>query len=302
MFVTFDRDSQPLRMEEDTRFAGRIDRIRHFKKGVVSEVIADGDGDGFLESHSYFKDGKISTQTQDENKDTKVDVTIFFNAREEKVRVESDTDFSGRVDAWEYFADQVLVRAERDTNNDGQVDLKIDYHDAERQRMIQDRDHDGQFETTQWFDRPPWSMVMAVDADLNGTPEGIYSYLDGVLREKQVDENADGRFDLKEIFNEKGKITRSEEDPDDKGRFRLVWGYDDKETAVRAEKDQDGDGRFDVWYTYENNHLAMVAEDTNADGKPDLWEEYDEAEALVKRSKDYNYDGQPDYTENVGGT
>ena len=301
VFITFDKDSQPLKIQEDTRYTGRIDRIRHFKKGIVSEVIADGDGDGFLESHSYFKDGKISTQTQDENKDTRADVTIFFNAKEEKVRVESDTDYSGRVDAWEYFTDQVLVRAERDSNNDGQVDLKVYYRDAERQRMIQDRDHDGQFETTQWFDRPPWSMVMEVDTDVNGTPEGIYSYQDGVLREKLVDENADGGFDLKEVYNEDGKLIRSEEEPDDEGRFRLVWVYDDKETAIRAEKDQDGDGRPDVWYTYKDNRLAMVAEDTNADGKPDLWEEYDESEALVKRSKDYNNDGIPDYTESASG-
>ena len=268
----------------------------------MSKVITDGDGDGFLETCTYFKDGKLSTQTQDDNQDSRVDVTIFFNAKEEKVRVESDTDFSGQVDAWEYYDGQVLVRAERDSNNDGKVDLKVYYQKSERQRLIQDRDFDGRFETTQWFDRAPWSMVMEVDADLDGSPEGIYFYQAGVLREKQVDENGDGGFDLKEIYNDQGKITRSEEEPDEQGRFRLVWDYDDTETAVRAEKDRDGDGRPDVWYTYEKSRLTTVAEDTNADGQPDLWEEYDEAEALVKRSKDFNYDGQPDFTENAGGS
>jgi hypothetical protein len=43
-----------------------------------------------------------------------------------------------------------------------------------------------------------------------------------------------------------------------------------------------------------------VEEDTNGDGKADLWEEYDESEALVKRSKDLNLDGKPDVEEMTG--
>jgi hypothetical protein len=211
--------------------------------------------------------------------------------------VESDTDFSGQTDAWEYFSEQVLVRTERDGNGDGKVDLKVYYHEAERKRLIQDRDYDGQFETTQWFDRPPWSMVMEVDADLDGSPEGRYCYQDETLREKWVDETGDGRFDLKEIYSEDGKIVRSEEQPDEKGRFAMVWIYDADESAVRAEQDRDGDGRPDVCFDYADNRLVSVAEDTNGDGKPDLWEEYDEAEALVKRSKDLNYDGVADVEE-----
>ena len=42
-----------------------------------------------------------------------------------------------------------------------------------------------------------------------------------------------------------------------------------------------------------------MAEDTNADGQPDLWETYDEAEALVERSKDLNFDGVPDLVDGV---
>ncbi|HSO18467.1 MAG TPA: hypothetical protein VLT88_03355, partial [Desulfosarcina sp.] len=147
----------------------------------------------------------------------------------------------------------------QDGNNDGRVDLKVYYRDAERRRMIQDRDHDGRFETTQWFDRPPWSMVMEVDANLDGIPEQVYCYQAGVLREKLVDENGDGRFDLKEIYDERGRIMRSEEDPDESGRFRLAWFYDDTETAIRSEKDQDGDGRPDIWYT-EGNQVVDTPE------------------------------------------
>ena len=43
-----------------------------------------------------------------------------------------------------------------------------------------------------------------------------------------------------------------------------------------------------------------MEEDTNADGKPDLWEEYDESEALVKRASDLDFDGKPDIEEKAG--
>nr|NJM03976.1 hypothetical protein [Desulfobacula sp.] len=43
-----------------------------------------------------------------------------------------------------------------------------------------------------------------------------------------------------------------------------------------------------------------MQEDTNFDGKPDVWEDYDEIEALVKRAKDLDFDGTPDFTDVVG--
>nr|MBL0712717.1 hypothetical protein [Desulfobacterales bacterium] len=302
LFATFDKAGQPLKMGEAPRYPGHIDRSRHYQNGIVKKMISDGDGDGFLEPRTFFKGGKITTQTQDANKDGSADVTIFFNDKGEKHRVESDTDFSGQTDAWEYHQEQTLVRTERDSNGNGKVDLKVIYLNAARQKIIRDRDHDGRFETTQWFDRPPWSMVMELDADNNGILEGRYCYKDGVLMEKTVDENGDDQFDLKEVYNDRGKIVRSEEEPDGTGRFNLTWIYDDTESAIRAEKDRDGDGQTDIWHDYRQDRLTAVTEDTNGDGKPDLWEVYDDAEALVKRSKDLNYDGKPDYEESAGGS
>ncbi len=57
---------------------------------------------------------------------------------------------------------------------------------------------------------------------------------------------------------------------------------------------------MDTWYHYHKGSLISVEEDTNADGEPDLWEEYDESEALVNHSKDLNFDGKPDFEEKSG--
>jgi hypothetical protein len=140
-------------------------------------------------------------------------------------------------------------------------------------------------------------MVMELDVDADGNPEGRYFYQESVLRLKEVDENGDGKPDLKEHYNAQGRLTKSEEDDEGAGRFTITWFYNDAEEAVRAEKDNNSDGKVDTWYSYHKGSLATVEEDTNGDGKADLWEEYDEAEALVKRLKDLNFDGEPDMVD-----
>ncbi len=45
-----------------------------------------------------------------------------------------------------------------------------------------------------------------------------------------------------------------------------------------------------------------MQEDTNYDGKPDLWEEYDETRAVVKRKKDLDFDGMPDFVDLIEKT
>jgi hypothetical protein len=46
--------------------------------------------------------------------------------------------------------------------------------------------------------------------------------------------------------------------------------------------------------------LISVEEDTNKDGRPDLWEAYDKSEALIKRQKDLDFDGKPDVEKLIG--
>ena len=46
-----------------------------------------------------------------------------------------------------------------------------------------------------------------------------------------------------------------------------------------------------------DNRLANIREDTNHDGKPDVWEEYGAAEEMIRRSRDLNFDSIPDIKE-----
>ena len=66
--------------------------------GLPVKVIYDADGDGFKETVTLFEEGRACRQTEDLNRDERPDVTIYFNAGEEKERVEMDTDLNGRID------------------------------------------------------------------------------------------------------------------------------------------------------------------------------------------------------------
>jgi antitoxin component YwqK of YwqJK toxin-antitoxin module len=297
VFIHFDADGHTESIEEDTRHTGRIDRIRTYHAGLPVKVIYDADGDGFKETITLFKEGKACRQTEDRNRDGRPDVTIYFNAKEEKEQVEMDTDLNCRIDTWEYYRDAQLARIERGNEGNGKICLKVFYKKGKKYKLIQDKDNDGCFEITQWFDRSPWTMVTEVDADGDKNPEGRYCYKKNILRLREIDEDSDGNPNLREHYNAQGRLARSEEDDEGVGRFTITWFYNDAEEAVRAEKDNNNDGNVDTWYHYNRGSVIIVEEDTNADGKPDLWEEYDESEALVKRSKDLNFDGEPDVEE-----
>lgn len=40
-----------------------------------------------------------------------------------------------------------------------------------------------------------------------------------------------------------------------------------------------------------------MEQDTDKDGKPDLWEEYKKSETLIRRSREINLDRKPDIVE-----
>jgi hypothetical protein len=189
-----------------------------------------------------------------------------------------------------------------DTTFDGAVDLKTAYHLGEKIKTEKDGDGDGYFETVEWFDRPGWDRVTELDHNANRIVESRFFFSEGVLRRREFDDNEDGRADLIESLSAAGQLERAEEMDPDSGRVRLVWLYDEAANPWCAEEDRDGDGVFETRFFYENGRLYAVEEDTNADGKVDLWETYDEAEVLVSTRQDFDYDGVPDMVRDKTGS
>jgi len=259
------------------------------------ETEHDHDGDEFFETVSLMENDRIVKNLIDKNRDGTADVTVFFNAAQQKERLISDSDFDGKSDTWQFYTDDTLSRVEKDENKD--VDLKVFYENSQKTFLMRDTDFDGYFDTTQRYDDPEWTMIILQDINKDEKPDIRSFFKDSTLRRKEIDENLDGFMDVVEIFDENGDLATLEEHL--QGKPWLTWYYEPGEILVRGEEDKNQDGAVDIWYLYENGRLTTVKEDTTLDGKPDLWETYDETRAIVKRERDLDYDGIPDFVEMI---
>ena len=296
-FADFDEKGLVSKTREDTSGNGHIDRIRHYRSGALYKMEHDHDGDTFFETVSLMENNRIVKNLIDKNRDGTADVTVFFNADQQKERLISDSDFDGKPDTWQFYKGDALSRVEKDENGDGKADLKVFYENGQKTFLVRDTGFDGFFDTTQRYDDPEWTMIILQDINKDEKPD-IRSFFKGsILRRKQIDEDLDGFTDVVETFGENGELATLEEHR--QGKPWLTWYYEPGEILERGEEDKNQDGAVEIWYLYENGRLTMVEEDTTLDGNPDLWETYDETQAVVKRERDLDYDGIPDFVEMI---
>lgn len=116
-------------------------------------------------------------------------------------RAEVDRNADGKIDEWEtYDRDGTLERAELDDNFDGRPDAWSLYKNG----MIESSRHDTNFDgRPDWFAIYENGMVARMDCrpNVSGVVVRRYIYGHGVLREEWVDENLDGIFDCKFLFD-----------------------------------------------------------------------------------------------------
>lgn len=294
--VQYYKDNVLIRAEKDANNDGKNDVIVFYETPDRILERQDTDNNGGVDLETRYEDGQRTLVRQDLDGDGKMERVTLFDKSGEVAKITVDTNADGRPDEWQAFKKDCLEWVEKDRNHDQQVDLKIYYTEGEQQRLIKDENHNGYFEITQRFDRPPWKAVVEVDADENKVPEAILFHAVEGLRQRENDANQDGRMDSREYLNDKGRVIKSEESADGATGFNQTWFYDESGRPVRAEKDASGDGKPDIWYYYNDGRLTSVREDTNRDGRPDLWEEYGASGTVIRQSRDLNADGVPDMT------
>jgi antitoxin component YwqK of YwqJK toxin-antitoxin module len=296
-FADFDLKGRVSKTREDTAHNGHIDRIRYFRSGTLYKIDQDTNGDRFFDTVSLMENDRMVKRMIDKNQNGTPDVVIHFNAKEQKDRLISDTDFDGQPDTWQYYTQDTLSRVEKDENSDGRVDVKVFYQNGKKSSLIRDTNSNGHFDTTQVYDDPEWTLIVLQDINNDATANIRSFYRDETLRRKEMDETLDGFIDVVETYDENGELETLEERRH--GKPWLIWYYEPGEILVRGEEDKNQDGHVEIWYLYENGRLTTVKEDTTLDGNPDLWETYDKTRAIVKRERDLDFDGIPDFVEMI---
>ncbi len=289
-FTRFDDEDRPLVVQEFAANSNRPMRISRFKDGKLFSVEQFDKGRVVL---TRFQDDNPITQTIDEDQDGRPEQIINFDKNGLVKSATIDTNRDGRIDTWQHYAKGVLYRVEQDRDHDGKVDARLRYTGGKLFRSLLDEDGDGDFETVVSYDSTEWNKVVEV-SNKKGRLINRLSFLEGLLRKKELFDPDTGCLVSVEEYNQAGRIVLSREAENGSCTLSLTWRYDEHEIPVLAEKDSDGDGQTDIWYHYENGRIKKVEEDRNRDGKPDLWETYDTAQVVVHRSEDLDFDGTVD--------
>lgn len=119
---------------------------------------------------------------------------------------------------------------------------------------------------------------------------------------KQVDFDHDGRKDWVVGYNRKGTVLYEKADLDFDGKFDMSSLYDPKKgTVLEIERDTDFDGKYDLKEIFDSSgQLSSIRRDRNADGEPDLWEQYKNT-VLLAILYDDDFDKKVDRREEIPG-
>lgn len=108
---------------------------------------------------------KLVRKELDLNFDGRVDLTKYYDEKEQVVREAYDLDFDGKVDAVYYYEKGAIVRKERDLNGDGRID-EWDYLEKGKiVRKERDTNADGKVDYWEYWEN---DQVDRYGEDLDG--------------------------------------------------------------------------------------------------------------------------------------
>lgn len=120
------------------------------ERNVRKEIDLNGDGDVDITQYYDAREQK-ARESLDQDFDGKVDSVLFFE-KGLNVRTERDVDGNGKADVWLYYEQGKLARKERDTNADGKVDNWEYWEGGQVDRIGDDLDGDGNVD--RWTKNP----------------------------------------------------------------------------------------------------------------------------------------------------
>ena len=130
--------------------------------------------------------------------------------------------------------------------------------------------------------------TLSLDANRNGAIDAV-SYMEGtrVLR-VEVDEDENGKVDRWDFYGADRRLEKVGFSRQNDGVMDAVAYYDAGDVLSRMEISTQRDGRFDRIERYSNGRLTMSADDTNGDGRPDKWDEYEPTSASSRQQAEYS--------------
>jgi hypothetical protein len=138
----------------------------------VTEKDTNGDRTADVWVYAVEERGADGQQRQrmvrkelDINWDGRVDITTYYDAREEREREAMDLDFDGKVDSVYFYEKGINTRRERDLNGDGRPDEWNFYEKGKLARKERDSNGDGRVDYWEYWEN---DRVDRIGEDLDG--------------------------------------------------------------------------------------------------------------------------------------
>jgi len=175
---------------------GKKHGIKGFLRGIIIGILISGIG---LYVYDYKKKHFSGVVEYDTNKDSKPDLFYIYRNRV-IVEVDEDRNFDGKVDLWEFYKEEIVDRGESDNDFDGRVDTKFSYENGVLSRVEIDTNNDNRPEIIEDYTHG----VLFARSWYHESSRNLWkkTYLaGGVMREEYIDQDYDGTFDIKIIYN-----------------------------------------------------------------------------------------------------
>jgi hypothetical protein len=146
-------------------------------------------------------------------------------------------------------------------------------------------------------------IMQEIDLDADGRPdvENVYRERGNNGRvhvQKKLDLNLDGKYDVISTFDDSGALETEKMDSDFDGVYDWTDHYKSG-SRVMTEQDTNFDGRTDIWYYYTDGpdgrpRIDRKTRDTSGDGRVDHWERFDDEGNVMRTGRDTDGDGKMD--------
>ena len=130
----------------------------------------------------------------------------------------------------------VSLAAEEEESRDLSIEILLDeFHEIEdaEPAIELDSNENGKIDYLIKTGEDGKKMMEVLDYDHNGTMDDFYMYDHGVLNQRAIDSNADGKIDIWVYLEEGVYIARYEEDTNFDGTMDRVKNYDTEENGEK---------------------------------------------------------------------
>jgi hypothetical protein len=244
-------------------------------------------------SHSPSPSARSAPRAEDTDRDGRPDRWLLADERGVTLSIATDRNRDGRPDRNEHLVGGLRpVRVDYDEDFNGSYD-RYDSITREGYAILTHYDRDWDDAPERWVQRGASGTIISewTDADENGAPERYREFdARGRLTEEGIDADGNGLYEVQRFFNvrwrDPARPEYAERDDDGDGQFEKREVFNEEGALILVQTDSDDDGRRDRWQylrpasTDGGAPLVLkIGLDRNGDGSPDEWR-YPEADGV----------------------